>query len=122
MAFRDAFPIFHTRDLPRALAFYAERLGFEERDRFPDEGAPGFVVVGLGSFSLGLTAVDEVEPAGRVGLWLYCDDVDAEIARLREEGVEIGKGPEDMDWGERVARVRDPDGNEIYIGRRTEAT
>ena len=118
MAFRDAFPIFHTSDVTRALAFYSERLGFEERYRFPDEGSPAFVLVGLGQFSLGLTAVSEVEPPGRVALWLYCDDVDAEIATLREAGVEIVKEPADTEWGERMAAVADPDGNEIYIGQR----
>jgi lactoylglutathione lyase len=117
VAFRDAFPIFHTADLSRAVAFYCDRFGFEERYRFPDE-APEFAVVVLGSFSLGLTAVDEVEPPGRVALWLYCDDVDAEIARLREGGVEVVKEPEDQEWGERMATVADPDRNEIYIGQR----
>jgi uncharacterized glyoxalase superfamily protein PhnB len=71
---------------------------------------------------LSACAVPAEAPNRRVALWLYCDDVDAEIARLREEGVEIAKEPEDMDWAERVASVRDPDGNEIYIGRRAEAT
>jgi uncharacterized glyoxalase superfamily protein PhnB len=118
VAFRDAFPIFQTADLPRAVAFYRDRFGFEEHYRFPDETSPEFVVVVLGQFSLGLSAVDEIAPPGRVALWLYCDDVDAEIARLREAGVELVKEPEDQAWGERMATVVDPDGNEIYIGQR----
>jgi lactoylglutathione lyase len=117
MAFRDAFPIFHT-DPGRAVNFYCERLGFDERYRLPDVGAPEFVVIGLGTFELGLTAVDEVEPAGRVALWLYCDDVDAEIASLRAVGVEVVREPEDQEWGERMASFVDLDGNEIYIGQR----
>jgi lactoylglutathione lyase len=117
--FRDAFPIFHTSDLPRAAAFYRDRFGFEERYRFPEEGPPHFVVVTLGPFSLGLTAVDDVEPPGRVALWLYCDDVEAEIAELRDAGVEVVHEPEDQEWGERMASVLDPDGNEIFIGRRS---
>jgi lactoylglutathione lyase len=76
------------------------------------------VVVGLGPFELGLTAVEEVEPPGRVALWLYCDDVDAEIEGLRKAGVEITREPEDMEWGERMATVLDPDGNEVYLGQR----
>jgi lactoylglutathione lyase len=116
--FRDAFPILNTPDVSRAVAFYRERFGFEERYRFPEDGAPEFVVVVLGPFSLGLTAVEEVEPAGRVALWLYCEDVDAEIASLRDAGVKITREPEDQDWGERMAAVSDPDGNEIFIGQR----
>jgi lactoylglutathione lyase len=116
--FRDAFPILQTPDLSRATAFYQERFGFEERYRFPQDGAPQFVVVALGPFSLGLTAVPEIEPAGRVALWLYCDDVDAEIASLRRAGVEVSREPEDQEWGERMAAVLDPDGNEVYVGQR----
>jgi lactoylglutathione lyase len=118
VAFRDAFPIFHTSDLERAVAFYSERLGFEERYRFPHAGRPEFVLLGLDTFALGLTAVKEVEPAGRAALWLYCDDVDAEIASLRAAGVEVVQEPVDEEWGERMATVADPDGNAIYIGQR----
>lgn len=118
MPFRDAFTLIHTPDLARAAAFYRERFGFEERYRFPEGGSPKFVVVGLGEFSLGLTAVEEVEPAGRVAFWLYCEDVDAEIESLRDAGVEITREPEDQEWGERMAVVSDPDGNEIYVGQR----
>jgi lactoylglutathione lyase len=116
MSFRDAFTILHSADVPRAVAFYRERLGFEERYRLGD----GFAVVGLGPFSLGLTKVAELEPAGRASLWLYCDGVDAEVEALREAGVDVAREPEDTEWGERMASVLDPDGNEIFLGRRSE--
>jgi lactoylglutathione lyase len=61
--------------------------------------------------------VEELEPAGRVSLWVYCDDVDAEVEALRQAGVEIAREPEEMEWGERMASVRDPDGNEIFLGQ-----
>jgi lactoylglutathione lyase len=111
--FRDAFTILQTPDLARAVAFYVERLGFEERFRFRD-----FVVVGLEAFDLGLAETSAAAPAGRAALWLYSDDVDAEIQALRAAGVEVAKEPEDMEWGERMASVLDPDGNEVFIGQR----
>jgi lactoylglutathione lyase len=114
VSFRDAFPIFHTADLDCAVAFYRDRLGFAEGYRLDDR----FAVVGLGEFELGLTPVEELEPPGRAYIWLYCDDVDAEIEALRAAGVEIAREPEDMNWGERMASVRDPDGNEILLGQR----
>ena len=121
MPFRDAFTILHTPDASAAAAFYGEHFGFEERYRFPEQGSPEFITVTLGSFSLGLTAVQEVEPAGRVAFWLYCDDVDAEIAALRAAGVEVTREPEDREWGERMAAVVDPDGNEIFLGQKMAA-
>src|SRR5437867_3950436 len=113
-AFRDAFAIFHTADLERAVAFYRERLGFEERYRMEDQ----FVVVGLGPFELGFAAAEKIDPPGRAALWLYCDDVDAEIEALRTAGVEVTREPEDMEWGERMATVLDTEGNEIFLGQR----
>ena len=114
MPFRDAFPIFHTANLERAVAFYRDRLGFDERYRLES----AFAVVGLGELDLGLAAVEELEPPGRASLWLYCDDVDMEVEALRAAGVEIAREPEDMDWGERMAAVHDPDGNVISRGQR----
>jgi catechol 2,3-dioxygenase-like lactoylglutathione lyase family enzyme len=114
LSFHEAFPIFHTADLARAAGFYVERLGFEERYRFGD----GFMLVGLGPLELGLTAVDQLEPPGRASLWLYADDVDTEVEALRAAGVEVVREPEDMEWGERMATIRDPDGNEIHVGQR----
>ena len=113
MPLHDAFAILHTADLERAVEFYVERLGFEERYRFS-----GFVLLGLDTFELGLTAVEEVSPPGRVALWLYSEDVDAEIDALRRTGAEVAREPEDMEWGERMASVLDPDGNEVFIGQR----
>jgi lactoylglutathione lyase len=110
--FRDGFPILDTADLQRAVAFYVERLGFEEVYRFED----GYVSL-AGPLKLGLAAVESLEPAGRVALWLYCDDVDVEVERLREAGVEVTREPEDMEWGERMAVVLDPDGNQICLAR-----
>jgi lactoylglutathione lyase len=114
----DAFPILQTVEMDQVVAFYVDRLGFEETYRFPEEGPPTFVVLSLGAFSLGLAAADEVAPPGRVALWFYSDDVDGEIEALRDAEVEVLKEPEDTEWGERIASVVDPDGNEVFIGQR----
>src|SRR5262249_30558516 len=120
--FRDAFPIFQTTDAAKAAAFYREHFGFEERYRFPADGSPEFVVVVLGPLSLGLTAAEELGPPGRASLWLYTDDVDGEVERLRKASVVVTREPEDQEWGERMAAVVDPEGNEIFIGQRPETS
>ena len=74
--------------------------------------------MGLGPFALGLAQVDELELSGRASLWLYCDELDAEVDALREADVEVVRGPQDMEWGERMATICDPDGNEIHLGQR----
>ena len=86
-------------------------IGCEEAYRFEDAYV-GFT----GPVTLGFAAVRELEPAGRASLWLYCDDVDADVERLRAAGAEIVSEPEDREWCERMAMVHDPDGNVISIG------
>jgi lactoylglutathione lyase len=45
----------------------------------------------------------------------YAEDCDAAVAALRRAGVTIIDEPADQEWGERMARVADPDGNRIMI-------
>src|SRR5262245_34997816 len=108
MPFSEAFPIFETGDAARAAGFYCEHLGFEEHYRFPADGPPEFVVVVLGPLSLGLSAVEDPGLPGRASLWLYTDDVDGEVERLRNAGIAVTREPEDQEWGERMAAVVDP--------------
>jgi lactoylglutathione lyase len=49
---------------------------------------------------------------------VYTADCDAVVERLRAAGVTVTEEPVDQPWGERVARVLDPDGNEVIIGAR----
>jgi lactoylglutathione lyase len=111
-----AFPIISVRDLPAVRAFY-ERLGFEQVYQFPPDGEPGFVTMQRGSFSIGIGAGGASEE-DRFGFWVYVDDVDATLERLRAAGAPVVGEPEDQSWGERVARIRDPDGNLVYLGAR----
>lgn len=53
--------------------------------------------------------------ATTVAIHLYVDDCDAMVARMKSQGAAILMEPEDMFWGERFARVRDPFGHEWGI-------
>jgi lactoylglutathione lyase len=78
--------------------------------------------VGLerGASHLGLGQDPTAAGADRraISLWVYATDCDAAVARLRADGVPILEEPADQPWGERVARVRDPDGNVVIVGAR----
>jgi lactoylglutathione lyase len=117
------FPIVSTADLPRALAFYRDLLGGSVTYEFPGpDGEPGYVGVDIGTSHLGIGRDAEGETGGNasraISLWVYTDDCDAAVERLRGAGVPIVEEPTDQPWGERVARVRDPDGNEVIVGAR----
>ena len=109
-----AFPIISVRDLGSARDFYAD-LGFVQTYQFPPDGEPGFVTMERGSSSIGIGAGGATDD-DRFGLWVYVDDVDATLERLRGAGAPVVAEPQDQPWGERVARTRDPDGNLVYLG------
>jgi lactoylglutathione lyase len=116
--FTSAFPIISTADLPRALGFYRDLLGGTVVYQFPPTGDPGYVGLDLGSSHLGLGQDPAATDRSRASLWLYTENCDAAVEHLRAAGVRITEEPADQPWGERVAHVLDPDGNEVIIGAR----
>jgi uncharacterized glyoxalase superfamily protein PhnB len=119
MAVQSGFPILSTRDLPRLVAFYETALGGEVGYRFTDDGADVYVSLTLGGAALGIGWDPQTPPAevgDRAALWFYVDDVDEAYAAAIEAGASPVAEPERMPWGERVARVRDPDGTLINLG------
>jgi uncharacterized glyoxalase superfamily protein PhnB len=114
------FPILATRDLDGLLGFYRDLLGFMVTYEFPGpDGEPGYVGLQLDAAQLGIGRDPELTdgPSARLSLWLYVDDCDATVERLRAAGVTIVEEPADQPWGERVARVLDPDGNLVLVGQ-----
>lgn len=123
--FTEMFPIVTTPDLSRALRFYRDALGGTVGYEFPgDNGGPVYVGIDIGSSHVGISLDAEAEEArrGPIRLWIYADDCDAAVERLRGLDVPIVEEPQDQPWGERVARVSDPDGNEIIIGQRADGS
>ena len=102
-------------DLPETVAFYRDLLGFRESYRFPAEGEPRFVTLKLGTSELGLGADEASGPAAGYALCVYAVDCDRAVEKLRAAGTPVVEEPADMPWGERMARVTDPAGNEIVI-------
>ena len=117
----DVFPILSSPDLQRLIGFYRDVLGGRVHYQFPPEGDPVYVGVRFGRASLGLGQAPLDAPAqaaGRISLWVYATSCDEAVERVRSAGGQVVAEPEDQPWGERIARVLDPDGNEVIIGQR----
>jgi lactoylglutathione lyase len=117
--FTSAFPILSTPDLERTLRFYRDLLGGVITYRFPPEGPAAYVSVSIGRSEIGLAQDPEAGKGGsegRFALWVYAEDCDTAVERLRAADVVVVDEPRDQPWGERVARVTDPDGNAVIIG------
>ena len=109
-----SFPIITARNLQAARDFYA-RLGFTQTYQYPPQGEPDFVTMERDSSTIGLSAGAE-RAEDRFAYWVYVDDIDAVFEDLRAVSTAIVGEPKDEPWGERVAHLRDPDGNLVHIG------
>ena len=117
-----AFPVIYTKDVQRTVAFYVV-LRFEQTFAFPPGDEPGYVGLTRGESSLGVVSHEfprdmigaELGAGSRFEMFVYVDDVDAEVSTLRAIGVTVLREPEDMPWGERVAYVADQEGNPVAL-------
>ena len=117
----ELFPIVVTSDLQRSLSFYRDLLGGVVTFEFPGpDGAPAYVALDVGASRVGIGQdPTAIAGGGSVNLWVYADDCDTLVESLRRAGVPVLEEPRDEPWGERVAKVQDPDGVLVHIASRT---
>ncbi|SEG92256.1 hypothetical protein SAMN05216223_125104 [Actinacidiphila yanglinensis] len=110
-------PVIITADHDVLLGFYTELFGAEEIFREPAEGPAFYVGLRIGDTDLGLVARDDVDAgaAPRILLSIGVDDVEETLGRVTALGGSLHGGPNDMPWGQRVAHIKDPDGNPVNL-------
>ncbi len=110
-------PVLVTGDVARLVRFYTGVAGAVPTDRVPDDGPVFFQGLRIGDSDLGIVVDTDVSTGspGRVLLSIEVDDVDAALPRVVELGGSSPGAPNDMPWGQRVAHVRDPDGNAVNL-------
>ncbi len=123
----QCFVLVHDPD--RALGFYRDVLGLEQRNDVA-KGEFRWITVGAGSqpgVAIVLTnylngsPADQDALAGLIakgalnGVHFHSDDLDATFAKLQAASAEIVQEPTDQPWGTRDCAVRDPSGNLIRI-------
>lgn len=117
----------YSRDLTRAVAFYAS-LGFVETFRTPPSGPPAHIELQLNGFTIGIASIDAardthgLRPEGD-GRWievvLWTDDTDEAVKALTAEGAPLLSPAHDFLGGKlRAAWIADPDGNPIQLVQR----
>ncbi len=110
-------PMIVTHDLERLAHFNVGVAGATETGRTPDEGSTFYLGLRVGESELGIICDGSVEgaPAGRVLLSIEVPDVDTALRRVEAHGGQAPAPANDMPWGQRVAHVRDPDGNAVNL-------
>jgi catechol 2,3-dioxygenase-like lactoylglutathione lyase family enzyme len=120
-------PFFIVRDVPVALAFYRDKLGFEITFQGPSEDDIFFGIVQRGAAMIMMKAIG-VEPVpnytrdikqgiARWDAYLYVPDPDALAAEYASRNVEFFTSLGDNDDGLRGFEVKDADGYLLYFGR-----
>jgi catechol 2,3-dioxygenase-like lactoylglutathione lyase family enzyme len=124
---RGVCPLLQVYDMPTALKFYRDVLGFEVVGTSPELGPDKYhwVWLRLGGADVMLNTAYEFDserpvPADRArvaahgdtGLFFGCPDVDGAYEALRERGVAV-KPPKVARYGMKQMYVKDPDGYEL---------
>lgn len=107
-------------DVEASSTFLTDHFGF--RVEMSADGFASLVRDGVGLHVIYLRRGIEVLPEGfrdqhaaGVIVALVVDDVDAELARLRGEGVAITLPLLQEEWGERLFQVTDPNGVVVQV-------
>ncbi|MEV4947393.1 VOC family protein [Streptomyces sp. NPDC053755] len=110
-------PVIITADPDVLLGFYTALFGAEETFRVPEEGPVFYRGLRIGDCDLGLVAEADAGRRGapRILLSIEVDDVDETLGRVTALGGSVGGGANDMPWGQRVAHIKDPDGNPVNL-------
>lgn len=108
-------------DQARTLAFYVDKLGFEQRIDAPFGDGQRWIEVAPtgGSASIAIPPLGEGQRVGiDTGVRLETDDADADHADLQARGVDVD--PQVMHWPGVPAMfsLRDPDANTLYVVER----
>ena len=122
-------PFFIVSDVPRAIKFYEEKLGFETRFLAPEE-EPFFAIVGRDTVQVYLKNVrrrrrltpqpnNTRHQCAPWDAFVFLADPDALAAELAGRGVEFHKEIQDTDDGLRGFEIRDTDGYVLFFGRPT---
>jgi hypothetical protein len=121
-------PFFIVRNVPVALSFYSDRLGFDITFQGLSDDDIFFGIVQRGSAMIILKSVDPVpnytrdikQGIARWDAYLYVPDPDALAAEFSSRNVEFFrtiKDSEDGDDGLRGFEVKDADGYILFFGR-----
>lgn len=120
-------PFFIVKDVPAALSFYRDRLGFDITFQGPDPDDVFFGIVQRGGAMIMVKAVG-VDPLpnykrdvkkgwARWDAYLHVPDPDALAGEFLSRNVELSKPVEDDDDGLRGFELKDSDGYVLFFGR-----
>jgi uncharacterized glyoxalase superfamily protein PhnB len=113
-------PQFFTLDIPRTLAYYETKLGFECLGTWQDP--PVYAIVARDENAIHFrcaeppTANPDKYPDELLDAYIAIEDADALYAEFASRGVEFTRGLANMPWNAREFVVKDCDGRLLAFG------
>jgi hydroxymethylpyrimidine/phosphomethylpyrimidine kinase len=101
----------------RSVEFY-RKLGLRQIVANPPDYAR-FETAGGATFSVQIDPEEKI--IATTAVYLECDDLDQRVEQLARSGLAFEHGPRNQPWMWREARLRDPDGNIIFLYKAGEA-
>jgi uncharacterized glyoxalase superfamily protein PhnB len=117
---RQIVPLFFTRDIPRTLAYYKEKLGFKCLGTWRDP--PVYAIVARDQHAIHFRCAEPPTPSADkysdelLDAYINIDDADALYAEYAARGVEFTRGVANMPWHSREFVVKDCDGRLLAFG------
>jgi PhnB protein len=115
---RTVTPFLHAQAAGQYIGFLKQAFGAVEEGR---QDAPGgrvvYARVRIGNAAIELGEADTPAASMPSGFYLYVEDADATYERALEAGARSLWAPVDRSYGDRVAAVEDPMGNQWFIAR-----
>lgn len=117
---RQIAPAFFTTDIPRTVAWYREKLGFECRGTWQDP--PVYAIVARDEQAIHFrcavppTANPEKYVEELLDAYLSVEDAGALYAEFAAKGVEFTRELDDTPWNTREFVVKDCDGRLLAFG------
>jgi uncharacterized glyoxalase superfamily protein PhnB len=113
-------PVFFTTDIPRTLAYYKDKLGFECLGTWQDP--PTYAIVARDQHAIHFrcaappTANADKYEDELLDAYIFVEDADALYAEYAAKSVEFTRGLGDMPWKSREFVVKDCDGRLLAFG------
>jgi catechol 2,3-dioxygenase-like lactoylglutathione lyase family enzyme len=117
-------PSFIVSDVPRTIAFYCDKLGFDTRYKDPAQN-PFFAIVGRDAAQIFLKSEGGIAPQPnptrhphlRLDAFVYVEDPDALAAEFAANSVTFSNPLRNTSDGLRGFELTDPDGYTLFFGR-----
>jgi PhnB protein len=126
--YHSVTPYLVVDDAAKAIDFYKEAFGAEEKYRLPMGGKIGHAEIKIGDSFVMLAdefpEMGHLSPKARggttVSLLIYLDNVDTAFQRAKDAGATEAKALQDQIWGDRMGTLTDPFGHQWSLATHIE--